>query len=794
MTVSDFLARLTDVRKHGNYWKARCPGHEDDHASLSVAEGRKGIVAKCHAGCAIQDILAEMGLSTADLFSESLAHSRNGTRPDEGTEAGRRVAEAAPPRKVEALGTVRASYDYVDAEGALLYQVLRFDPKAFRQRRPSPDGKGWLWDMRGIQRVLYHLPRVREGVARKRPIFVVEGEKDVHTLEKWNLYATTNAGGANKWDADYDRALIGARVVLVPDNDEAGRKHARRIAKRLQGKADVKILFLPGLPEKGDVSDWVSTGGTFDEFVRLVRETPDWAAEPDGSLPEIEVKNRPLREMTDDAMRALAAKNTPPILFIRAGRLVRVFPDERGRSVIETLTIDHVRGYLSLAADFLWNGASHKNPPDAVVGGVRSMGGWQMPRLEGVTETPVMRPDGSVLANSGYDADTRLVYAPADNLALPPIPQSPSRDDVQAAFSLLGEVFGELPYVDQPSRANAWAAVLTPFLRPVIKGRVPLALINAPQAGTGKSTFAELVCILGTGREGALMTAASKEEEWKKSLTATFMEGATIIVIDNIEGVLTSPSLAGALTMAVWKDRVLGASTMVELPIQCTWIATGNNVALGGDLPRRCYPINLDARVAQPWKRVGYKHPHPQTWALANRGKLVAAGLTIARFWFAQGCPTAQVPSMGGYEEWSHVLGCTLAASGIDGFLENLEEMYARTDPTVGQWEDFLRTWREIYGENSKRVAEVVSDLRSTLTQFGALAGPDPALVRLREAIPDDLSIEVEGSVDILKKRLGKALSRKLGVRHGEDELHLKKVTDGHAKVERWSVSSTGTE
>jgi hypothetical protein len=752
-----------------------------------VGEGEKGILLHCHVGCDLEAICRALHLEVGQLFydqHEPLKINLNGAGKKKATD------EEKPPSD---KGRIVAIYDYTDAEGTLLFQVVRKEPKRFLQRQPNPEGKGHIWNLTGVQKVLYRLQKVQQAVKASHTVFLVEGEKDVHALEGWKACATTNAGGADKWDPSYERALIGAKLVLIPDNDEAGLQHMRRVARALHGKAEsIRILELPGLPEKGDVSDWIAAGGTYDEFRELVRKTPIWTPEESGALPEIEVSDRALRNVAKDAMHALEVSNVPPWLFVRVGSLVRVKRDEKGRAIVEPVGIPHVRGYLTRAADFVSitkNGPRHENPPDAVVADVLAMGDWPMPALSGITEMPVFRPDGTIVSQPGYDATTGMFYAPAGNLAFPPIPDKPTAEDVAAALALLGEVFGELPYTDQASRANAWAAVLTPILRSVIKGRVPLALINAPQAGTGKSTFAELVCILGTGREGALMTAPVKEEEWSKKLTATFMEGAAIIVIDNVEGLLVSAALAAALTMAVWKDRVLGFSRTVEVPIECSWLATGNNVELGGDLPRRCYPINLDARVAQPWKRTGYKHPHPQTWALANRGRLVAAALTIARYWFASGCPTASVPSMGGYEEWSRILGCVLAAAGIEGFLTNLEEMYSQANPSAGQWEAFLDAWHECYGNARKRLAEVAANLQSTVSKFSAMSGEiEPAFVRLREAIPDDLNIDIEGSADSLKKKLGKALSRKVGVRHGDRQIHVRKTTDAHAKTELWCV------
>src|SRR5262249_55599420 len=147
----------------------------------------------------------------------------------------------------------------------LLFQVVRYEPKDFRQRQP--DGTGWIWNLKGVRRVVFQLPALVAAVAADQMIWFVEGEKDVEALRKLGFAATTNPGGARKWRKDYAAFLRGARVVLLPDNDEAGRDHMARIAEGLAGIArDVHTVDLrtiwPECPHKGDVSDYVAAGGT----------------------------------------------------------------------------------------------------------------------------------------------------------------------------------------------------------------------------------------------------------------------------------------------------------------------------------------------------------------------------------------------------------------------------------------------------------------------------------------------------------------------------------------------------
>jgi hypothetical protein len=179
-----------------------------------------------------------------------------------------------------------ATYDYCNEQGDLLYQVVRYDPKDFRQRAPKPGG-GWTWTVKNIRKVPY---RLRELLVADLAtiIYIVEGEQDVDRLVKARLVATTNAGGAGKWRPEYNEHFVGRHVVILPDNDELGRKHDQQVATALHSVvASVKVVELPGLPEKGDVSDWLTAGGTVEELARLVEEAPEWqpSAKPVRSKP-----------------------------------------------------------------------------------------------------------------------------------------------------------------------------------------------------------------------------------------------------------------------------------------------------------------------------------------------------------------------------------------------------------------------------------------------------------------------------------------------------------------------------
>lgn len=241
--TAERISELLSARKVSKGWQAKCPAHEDRTASLSISPGDDGrVLLHCHAGCRLEDIASAAGIEMTDLFADD-------TKPKQ-------------------RSRIVAEYDYLDEIGERLYQVVRLEPKSFRQRKP--EGGGWNWSVKGVRRVLYRLPDLI-GLGPGTVVFVVEGEKDADALAKLGLQATTNAGGADKWTPDFAEQLSGFRVVVLPDNDEPGRKHAERVCESLKAAGGVHaVLDLPGLPDKGDVSDWISNGGTKDKLVSLV--------------------------------------------------------------------------------------------------------------------------------------------------------------------------------------------------------------------------------------------------------------------------------------------------------------------------------------------------------------------------------------------------------------------------------------------------------------------------------------------------------------------------------------------
>ncbi len=491
--------------------------------------------------------------------------------------------------------------------------------------------------------------------------------------------------------------------------------------------------------------------------------------------------------MTADVLDALRRANAPdPTLFQRDGVIVRVAATEDGRHRIEAVTESALRGRVARCCDCVTVGATgggpvHVSPPDHLVRDVLALpGGWGFPPLDGVTGVPVLRPDGTVLDRAGYDPATRLVYARDPGLVVPAIPERPTEAEVAAAVALLHEAIGDFPFADPASRANALALLITPVLRPAVDGPVPMAVVDAPTPGTGKGLLIDTVARVATGAPAAVMTAPAGGAEWKKSITAVLIDGPTMVLIDNVEEPLGSPHLASALTAATWTDRELGRSRIVRLPQRAVWVADGNNVALAGDLPRRCYWVRMDPRLARPWQGRAFRHPDLPAWVDANRGALVGAVLTLCRAWWSAGRPAHAGPVIGGFDGWCRTAGGVLAFAGVRGFLSNLAELYALNDEESGAWAAFLAALHDRFGGKPVTAGAMDAAIRDSTV--------------LREALPEALARSLAETPATFAHGLGHALRKRAGRRHGEANLYVERGgDDAHAKVARWSVRKAGS-
>jgi putative DNA primase/helicase len=238
------LSKLENVRPQGEGFQSRCPSHDDRVASLSIRENPDTgkLLVYCHAGCSFKDIMNALDIHLDSVVArEEVAH-----------------------------------YTYNNPQGDILFEVVRFNPKGFQQRRPDGAG-GWIWNRDGVKPVLYRVQNILSAKASNSWIFFVEGEKDVETLIRYGLVATTMPGGASaKWQPEYTALLSGAKVAVIPDNDDPGRKYATCVAESLYGYAAALRVITLDVPVHGDVTDWIEAGGNTLALAIKLTEVPDY--------------------------------------------------------------------------------------------------------------------------------------------------------------------------------------------------------------------------------------------------------------------------------------------------------------------------------------------------------------------------------------------------------------------------------------------------------------------------------------------------------------------------------------
>jgi hypothetical protein len=245
------VSALKGVKQTATGWTACCPAHDDRNASLSINRGDDGrLLVKCHVGCATEDVVLAVGMTLADLFEPRGKESKSKSR-------------------------IVGEYIYRGADGSPYAKAIRLEPKSFRQQHWT--GTDWAWGKPKGPKVPYRLPELL--AAPTAPVFITEGEKHADALAEHGLTATSASEGAGKWTRDLNQHFAGREVFILADNDKPGRDHARLVANNLLGTArEIRVVYLPGLPDKGDVIDWLKAGGQASDLEALCRSAPVWAA------------------------------------------------------------------------------------------------------------------------------------------------------------------------------------------------------------------------------------------------------------------------------------------------------------------------------------------------------------------------------------------------------------------------------------------------------------------------------------------------------------------------------------
>lgn len=426
-----------------------------------------------------------------------------------------------------------------------------------------------------------------------------------------------------------------------------------------------------------------------------------------GVLPDVYVTNGALTYLTKvsgDIDSAAGAVDTPAPLPVQARP---VTPDS-----LATLLAHHTYTTKKAKGDDGEKKDVECTPPAHVLSSVLSRSYWPGVRpLYGIVGSPVLRPDGTLLQTAGYDPKTGLYLAP--KLAVAPVPEKPSRREVAAALEFVtAAILSGFPWVAPADLANFVALLVTQILRPYLRSLTPFGLVSATTQSSGKTLLSEIIGLL---YGMATPTWANEDGELRKVVTTMLGGGAPVVVWDNLkEGTaIDSPVLAQLLTAPVWSDRLMGRNDkVVTLANDRLWMATGNNLRLGGDMATRTVMVRLDPKMSRPELRSDFKIPNLDVWIRDpdNRVILLRHLLVLAVDWIAAGAPRSD-HVMRQFTSWAAACGGFCKHHGIGGFLANVDDVRGLDDEDE-EWVAFLAGWSQIIGDRAVTTKELLGSLQ----------------------------------------------------------------------------------
>jgi putative DNA primase/helicase len=392
-------------------------------------------------------------------------------------------------------------------------------------------------------------------------------------------------------------------------------------------------------------------------------------------------------------------------------------------------------------------------------------GRWLFPPVIGVITTPTLRPDESLFDQPGYDSITRLVLI--DPPAMPPIPANPTRDDALGQMRLLDDLVVEFPFADSGASLSA---ALSSMMTAVGRGAfmvVPMHATRAPESGSGKSYLFDLIAAIVLGQPCPVQAAGKTEEETEKRLGAAMLTGQPIICLDNVTGELGGDALCQLIERPFVDIRILGKSEQVRTEARTTVFASGNNLRVRGDLVRRVIICSLDAHMESP-EQFPFKF-NPVEKVLANRGKYIAAVLTVLRAYIVAGKPN-RAPPLGSFEDWSDLVRSSLIWLGYKDPVETMK-VARREDPDRQAAAAIFASIDDVIGVGQKNNATAAEMIKLATDQNG------PKHLELSDAL---MAVAARGgSID--SRALGNWLSRNNGRIIGGRRLERRADKHGHA-------------
>ena len=429
------------------------------------------------------------------------------------------------------------------------------------------------------------------------------------------------------------------------------------------------------------------------------------------------------KDMTFVMDAAIDALKPIKNLFQRGGMLAQICrdkspPESKVEWPVETPTMREVRSPRLrelMSASAAWKERRFRDgdwqnepelPPIWAVEGIICRGEWPMRKLRGISEIPIVRTDGSIFADTGYDAETGYLCEPPAGLNIS-IPVYPTHRDAQDALAVLAEPFCDFPFGDEHHLSAAIAGILTLVARPGIDGPCPAFPVTSTTPGSGKGLLVDAIHTIVTGRVIAHTPHTEDDAELEKRITMVVIAGFPAVLIDNVDGALGGQALDAALTSRTWMSRLLGRSEPVHLPLRTVWFATGNGMTLRGDIARRVIPMHLEPEEEQPQLRTMFRHPNLLAWIKQERGALLSAAYTLLSAHARAGRPAHNQPRMGSFEDWDDVIRAALIWAGAPDPFAGVAQLLADGDERRNMVAGLLEAWYATFASEPQYLSDL---------------------------------------------------------------------------------------
>jgi putative DNA primase/helicase len=588
-------------------------------------------------------------------------------------------------------------------------------------------------------------------------------------------------------DDDERCALVDALVIAVAvdggDGEESRKGKDKRAAKTLKKMrdADEKTTGMTRLLELLELPKDVAA--TFRKWLGLGLDEGSISG-----LPTIYCAAGQIPRLTNEAEQSLIKAGAE--IYAHGGHLVQPVIEEcdashgRKTMVARFRPMTDVTMVEAMSNTATWKKLNAKeewirtDPPVKIANTLLEREGrWHLRRVVGVITCPTLRPDGSLLSEPGYDPATKLLLVSPP--PMPAISEKPTREEAEAALALIDGLLDEFPFVDDVSRSVGLSMLLTTVCRGAMIC-APAHMVSAPEAGTGKSYLIDTSSTITTGRYCPVIAAAKEDAETEKRLVAILLKGQPLVSIDNVNGLLQGDLLCQMITQPIVDVRVLGLSKIVTVDNRVTLFLNGNNIRVVDDMVRRVVRCRLDAQMERP--EIRRFAGSPIDTVLADRGRYVAAALTVVRAYIAAGRPGAKdLSPFLGFDGWNSSVRGALVWLGKEDPCKSIEGA-RQEDPGRVTLARVVGAIAELNFTDAVTVGQLVKLAKETKDKEGSVHEKE----NVRPELHDALAEAVDDHGRIGSRALGRWLSDHKDKVVGGFKI-IKKF-DSHLGQAKWQV------